>query len=76
MADCQCSGLQIGCDISSETGQYTCLCGGNTQGDSCQECQPFYRQQLFKPAQPCEGKHTLSYGVACRELVMPTVRAN
>ena len=61
MAECPCGGQHIGCEISSASGQYECVCGGNTMGEYCQECMPFYNQHSYREGIPCEGKCLLSH---------------
>ena len=59
-ADCACNGHNTGCTKSNVTGQYTCVCGDNTEGDICQRCKPFYNQLKFSNAYPCESKYKLT----------------
>ena len=60
MAECKCSGLHIGCEKSVVSGQYECVCGGNTQGEHCEQCLPFYNQQPFRQGESCEGEYSVS----------------
>ncbi|XP_078581452.1 laminin subunit gamma-3-like [Branchiostoma floridae x Branchiostoma japonicum] len=56
MAGCKCNGFGKGCEISADSGQYECICSGNTQGPFCEECQPLYNQFPYQPGRPCQGQ--------------------
>ncbi|CAH1252638.1 LAMA5 [Branchiostoma lanceolatum] len=65
MAGCECNGLGNGCDISDDSGQYECICGGNSQGPHCGECLPLYNQYPYQPGQPCQACNCNNHSEAC-----------
>eukprot|EP00058_Branchiostoma_floridae_P008083 XP_002593571.1 hypothetical protein BRAFLDRAFT_88482 [Branchiostoma floridae] len=65
MAGCECNGLGIGCEISADSGQYECICSGNTQGPFCEECQPLYNQFPYQPGQPCQACNCNNHSQVC-----------
>ncbi|XP_078587491.1 uncharacterized protein LOC144868761 isoform X2 [Branchiostoma floridae x Branchiostoma japonicum] len=65
MAGCECNGLGNGCEISADSGQYECICSGNTQGPFCEECQPLYNQFPYQPGQPCRACNCNNHSQVC-----------
>lgn len=65
MAECKCSGQQISCEKSNTTGRYECVCGGNTMGENCETCQPFYNQQPFRYGVACEACNCFQHADSC-----------
>ncbi|KAL5005128.1 hypothetical protein ScPMuIL_018584 [Solemya velum] len=65
MAECTCSGQQLGCDLNNVTGKYQCVCGGNAEGEFCQKCKPFFNQQPFLYSTPCEACNCFNHSVEC-----------
>lgn len=56
MADCTCNGLESACIRNNVTDRYECVCGGNSQGEYCETCQPLFNQQDYQSDLPCESK--------------------
>eukprot|EP00058_Branchiostoma_floridae_P005556 XP_002591044.1 hypothetical protein BRAFLDRAFT_69403 [Branchiostoma floridae] len=58
MVRCECNGFGKGCEINADSGQYECICSGNTQGRFCEECKPLYNQFPYQPGRPCQECET------------------
>ncbi|XP_077988585.1 laminin subunit alpha-2-like [Glandiceps talaboti] len=73
LAKCVCSGHASSCDrlpLSDDPSKETfqCVCGGNTQGFSCQECQHFYNQlpyQVGDEGFQCEACNCFDHSDSC-----------
>ncbi|CAL1527730.1 unnamed protein product, partial [Lymnaea stagnalis] len=65
LAECPCNGQQSACNISSTSGMYECVCGGNTRGRFCESCLPLFNQLPFEYGKPCVECNCFGHATVC-----------
>ncbi|XP_046574379.1 LOW QUALITY PROTEIN: laminin-like protein epi-1 [Haliotis rubra] len=65
MAECVCNGHATDCVLSPQTQIYECVCGGNTVGQFCERCLPFYNQKAWQYAVACEECNCFNHSLEC-----------
>ncbi|XP_065068970.1 laminin subunit gamma-1-like [Rhopilema esculentum] len=59
---CYCNGMGDQCSASNNS---KCICQKNTQGDNCQECQPFFNNKPWRYGIACESCNCSSLATSC-----------
>ncbi|XP_071118584.1 laminin subunit beta-1-like [Haliotis cracherodii] len=65
MAECVCNGHATDCVLSAQTQIYECVCGGNTVGQFCERCLPFYNQKAWQYGVACEACNCFNHSTEC-----------
>ena len=53
-AECVCNGQNDACNLD-DSGQFSCVCGGNTDGEHCEICLPKFNQEPYQYGTACTG---------------------